>query len=86
MIVYDRDIICLPKNFVSEAGRIRIPQSKKDREFLVANKLVGKIQLQSDMSEAQIFNEICSVFQSPMGCNDDFYSPFYNNQEEGVNF
>ena len=38
----------------------------------MANKLLGKIQLQSDMSEAQIFNEIRSVFQSPMGCNDEF--------------
>ena len=72
MIVYDRDIICLPKSFVSEAGRIRIPRNKKDREFLAANKLVGKIQLQSHMSEAQIFHEIRSVFRSPMGCDDEF--------------
>ena len=55
-----------------EFGRIRIPRNKKDREYLVANKLVGKIQLQSDMSEAQIFNEIRSVFRSPMGCDDEF--------------
>ena len=72
VIVYDRDIICLPKSFISDAGRIRIPRNKKDREFLVANKLVGKIQLQSDMSEARIFTEIRSVFQSPMGCDDEF--------------
>ena len=38
----------------------------------MANKLVGKIQLQSDMSEAQIFNEKRSVFRSPMGCDDEF--------------
>lgn len=60
------------QSFISEAGRIRIPRNKRDREYLVANKLVGKIQLQSDMSEAQIFNEIQSVFQYPMGCNDEF--------------
>jgi len=53
VIMYDRDIVCLPKQFVSEGGQIRIPRSKRDREFLVANKLVGKIQLRSDMDEVK---------------------------------
>ena len=68
-----------------EFGRIRIPRNKKDREYLVANKLVGKIQLQSDMSEAQIFNEIRSVFRSPMGCDDEFSFTILQQSGGGIN-
>lgn len=64
--------MCIPKSFSSESGRIRIPRSKKYREYLVANKLLGKIQLQSTMTEEEIFAEIRSVFQCPMGYDDDF--------------
>lgn len=39
-------------------GLIRIPKKKEDRQFLVANKLVGKTQLRSDMKEREIMNEI----------------------------
>ena len=47
----------------------------------MANKLVGKIQIQSHMSEAEIYSEIRSVFKSPMGCDDEF--PFTILQQSG---
>ena len=72
MYVYDRDIICLPKNFVQRGGVIPIPRRKTDRQFLIANKLIGKVQLTSDMDEYDIFQEIRSVFRTPMGYDDRF--------------
>lgn len=72
MYVYDRDIVCLPKNFAQRGGVIPIPRRKIDRQFLIANKLIGKVQLTSDMDEYDIFQEIRSVFRTPMGYNDRF--------------
>jgi len=67
------EILCVyPSSSFSEGGQIRIPRSKRDRDFLVANKLVGKIQLWSDMDKGKIFNEIWSVFRTPMGYHDEF--------------
>ncbi len=72
MIVYDRDIVCLPKEYTTSDGLIRLPRKKEDRQFLVTNKLIGKIQLKSDMKEKEIFKEIRSVFRTPMGFDDEF--------------
>lgn len=69
---FDRDIICLPKSYVQCDGFIQIPRKKDDRKFLVANKLIGKVRLRSDMEQDEIFDEIRSVFKSPMNYNDNF--------------
>ena len=71
MFVYDRDIICLPKQYTSDS-LIRLPRKKEDRQFLVSNRLIGKIQLRSDMKEKEIFKEIRSVFRTPMGFDNQF--------------
>ena len=58
--------MCLPKSSVNEDGIVKIPHKK---EFLAANKLIGKIRLNSAMSESEIMDEIRSVFRKPM--NED---------------
>ncbi len=70
--VYDRDIVCLPKDYATSDGLIGLPRKKEDRQFLVTNKLIGKIQLRSEMKEKEIFKEIRSVFRTPMGFDDAF--------------
>lgn len=82
IIVYDRDIICWRVLF----QKLVKYGSNEHREYLVANKLVDKIQLQSDMSEAQIFNEIRSAFQYPMGCDDGFSFTILQQSGGGSNF
>lgn len=70
LIVYERDIMCLPQSFLRDI--ISIPKKKNVRHFLAANKLVGKIQLRSNMDETEIFQEIRSVFHVPMRYSEDF--------------
>ena len=70
--VYERDIVCLPHNFVKHGDIIDIPRKKHIRHYLAVNKLVGKIQLNSNMTESDIFNEIRSVFRVPMGYSEYF--------------
>ena len=45
---------------------------KDIRRMLAVNKLVGKIQLHSGMEQEEIYEEICSVFSTPMGGADQF--------------
>ena len=71
-IQYDRDIILLPKSYAGKHSSIKIPRSGSAREFLSQNGLKGKIQLTSDITEEEIFAEIRSVFQEPMGNNKSF--------------
>ena len=73
VIEYDRDIICLPKEF-SQGGKtnIPIPRRPSTREMLAKNGLIGKIRLKSDMSEDAIFDEIRSVFEQPMRGRQNF--------------
>lgn len=47
-------------------------EKKDDQKFLVANKLIGKVRLRSDMEQDEIFDEIRSIFKSPMSYNDNF--------------
>ena len=61
---YDRDIVCLPRSYIQCGGLIQVPRKKNDRKFLVANKLIGKVRLRSDMDEEDVFDEIRSVFKS----------------------
>ena len=72
LFTYERDIVCLPKSFAKKGQLIAIPRKKTLRHLLAVNKLVGKIQLKSSMSEEEMFDEIRSVFHSPMNDNSDF--------------
>ena len=56
----------------------RIPRK---RDFLAANKLIGKIRLRSSMSQDEIMEEIRSVFEKPMGV--DMFFRFQILQKSG---
>ena len=73
MFTYERDIICLPSSFHKPSGAIKIPRSPQIREYLSKNKLMGKIRLNSSMTEDNIFSEIRSVFSVPMRDDSLFY-------------
>lgn len=84
---YDRDIVLLPPEcFVTDGGKIRLLKTKPDREYLVANKLIGKIQLRSDMDEPHIRAEIQSVFHTPVRCNPAFLFTFLQQSVGGCKF
>ena len=68
--MYERDIICLPSWF-NEDGLIQIPRRKIIKEYLAVNKLVGKIRLDSLMSEEEIFDEIRSMYKAFQWFNED---------------
>ena len=63
---YVRDILCLPRSWVADDGRIAIPRGER-RSFLAETGLIGKVQFHSDMSEKEVRMEICKVFAKPMG-------------------
>ncbi len=67
IFTYDRDIICLP-NYMKKGDSegIIISRNQKARDFLGRNSLIGKIHLESSMTEEEIFSEIRSVFQNAM--------------------
>lgn len=65
LVTYDRDIVCLTKDFVQKNGTIKIPRSASNLEYLCRNSLKGKIRLSSTMNEDEIMNEIRSVFKRP---------------------
>lgn len=82
LYTYDRDIACLPKRFAKkEDALIPIPRKREIRQFLAVNKLVGKIQLKSNMDEKEMFREIRSVFRGPM--DEDSSFPFSILQPSG---
>jgi len=81
LVTYERDIVCLPMWFAKEGDLIKIPRKKPVRRFLAVNKLLGKIQLRLTMGEAEIFEEIRSVFRAPMGSDNRF--PFKMLQPSG---
>ena len=72
LVTYERDIICLPKSFSRQGNLIDVPRKKEIRRMLAVNKLIGKIQLHSGMEQEEIYEEICSVFSTPMGGADRF--------------
>lgn len=69
--VWDKDIICLPKDHVSNAQDIPIPRGRT-RVELAKMGLVGKIRLNSEMEEDDIREEICSAFSKPMAQSTTF--------------
>ena len=72
LITYDRDIVCLTKQFVRKNGTVKILRSTDSLEYLCRNGLKGKIRLVSTMSEEEIMDEIRSVFKRPF--NDQEFS------------
>lgn len=72
VVTYERDIVCLPRSFAKHGSLIDIPRKKSIRQFLAINKLVGKIQIDSGMTQSEIFREVRSVFRTPMGDDDRF--------------
>ena len=79
---WDRDVMCLPKSRKSLAlnGTIKYPRGKY-RSELAALGLVGKIHLTSEMTDADVRNEITSVFKVPMKNDPNF--PFVYLQSTG---
>ncbi len=71
-MVFNRDIVCLTKEFMQKNGTIKIPRSIANLEYLCRNGLKGKIRLTSDMCETEIMDEIRSVFQRPFNNDDTF--------------
>ena len=55
---YDRDIICLPKSLVECGGSVPIPHNQRARSMLATGGLIGKIHLESSMSQKDIWREI----------------------------
>ena len=76
IVSWDRNIVCLPlcysKYCSTPSSGIAIPRKKK--HILAAQGLLGKVHLESDWSENDVFSEIRSVFSKPMG-NDAMF-PF----------
>ena len=75
VVAWDRTIICLPSCYpeCSKSGKdIAVPRKK--RAVLATNGLIGKIHLESDWSEDDVFAEIRSVFSDAM--ENDTHFPF----------
>ena len=66
IVLYDRDIVCLPQSYAGKSKVIPIPRNRD--ELLIAG-LAGKITHTSDISEEVIFDEIHNVFRVPMKGN-----------------
>ena len=69
-IVYERDIILLPLSYSPDSIDGKIPIPRSERDTLAANSLIGKITLDSSMTEDEIFDEIRDIFQGPMKNNE----------------
>ena len=78
---YERDIVCLPYNHPNKSGLYAYPRGKA-RTQLAQCGLIGKVSLQSYMSEVEIKAEIRSCFAKPFG-NDPFF-PFKFMQSAGI--
>lgn len=70
MTYYVRDIVLLPREFKGNNNNVSIPRSKK-RTLLAQAGLVGKIEFNTGMNEADIREEVCEVFSQAMGLTED---------------
>ena len=74
VVSWDCNIVCLPFSYPKCCGTptsgIAIPRKK--RSILAAHGLIGKVHLESDWSEDDVFSEIRSVFSEPMGSDTAF--------------
>ena len=80
-ISFDRDIICLPYNYPEKTGIFPFPRGKV-RSTLGTQGLIGKFNIDSGMSENEIFSEIRSVFKLPFNGDEEF--PFKILQSAGM--
>ena len=81
---WDRDIICLPlsrRNY-SSSSTIAYPRGRY-RSELGSMGLIGKLHLTSEMTEADIKQEIRTIFQGPMGGDPTFPFVFLQPAGEG---
>ena len=69
LVSYVRDIILLPMEFRSRDGEISIPRSSR-RNKLGKAGLVGKIEIDSTMTDSDVRREVCEVFAVPMGLSE----------------
>ena len=67
---YMRDVVLLPLEFKSRSGEISFPRGSRRTQLGKAG-LVGKVELDSSMSDMQVRQEICEVFATPMGMSQD---------------
>ena len=58
---YVRDILCLPKSWVTKDDRIAIPRGER-RSLLAESGLIGKIEFHSEMTDKEVRLEICRAF------------------------
>lgn len=72
LTTWDRTIVCLPSCYVESSRASDIPIPRKKRSILAASGLIGKIHLESDWLEEEVFAEIRSVFASAMGGDCSF--------------
>ena len=85
---YTRDIFLLPHVYKSDPGKVFIPRGSH-RSFLGrAAGLMGKIEINSAMSESDVRKEVCEVFATPMGLTQEDlkhgrYFPFSYLQKAG---
>ena len=70
VITYVQDIILVSMNYKSRSGEIAIPRATK-RNKLGKAGLVGKIEIESTMTDAELRQEICEVFAEPMGLSEE---------------
>ena len=79
---YTRDVMCLPKELISEnESKISIPRGEFRKE-LCERGLMGKVAISSDMSPEEIRREICSVFSDSVELERDEF-PFTYLQSSG---
>ena len=71
MKTWNKDIICLPKDYHPNNQKIPISRGAKRGEIAMAG-LIGKISLSSTMSEEDIREEICAIFAVVFGGDDKF--------------
>lgn len=62
--------MCIPVEY-ARGNEVSIPRGKL-RATLASKGLAGKIRLNSEMSENEIFAEVRSVFSTVMGNDEDF--------------
>ena len=67
---WDRDIMCIPRSFAN-GNDITIPRGQI-RSSLATRGLSGKLRLNTNMTEEEIFSEIRSVFSKVMNNDEKF--------------
>ncbi len=75
---YVRDMMCLPLSWCRDSKQISVPRLER-RNTLAKSGLMGKIELNSEMTEEDVRREVCRVFAVPMGL-------YERELEEGTTF